>query len=179
MIRLKSLLEQGDIDVMQKPVLYYNLNANKALIALYKRIETQLQSQFTEMHFKAEIAMSGPLKPEANGVNASALKALKALQTQYPVVRLFRNATIASYRDYATQADLFVRVAKQRGGTIDKAMQKAALPGFSQHHTGKAFDISGYDAIDDNILKQFGFHRPYIQASKHRISEPWHIYYTQ
>ena len=32
---------------------------------------------------------------------------------------------------------------------------------------------------NDSILKQFGFVRPYIQASKWRISEPWHIYYTK
>jgi len=179
MIRLKTLLEQGELDVMQKPVLFYNLNTDKAMIQLYKQIENKLQDQFTEAHFKAETSMSGPLKPEANGVNSAALKALKALQNEYPEVRLFRNDKIASYRDYTTQADLFVRVASQRGGTIDKAMQRAALPGFSQHHTGKAFDISGYDAIDDNILKQFGFERPYLKASKWRISEPWHIYYKK
>jgi len=179
MIQLKTLLEQGELDVMQKPALFYNLNSNKALIQLYKQIEIKLQDQFTEAHFKAESAMSGPLKPEANGVNVSALKALKALQTQYPAVRLFRNDKIASYRDYTTQADLFIRVASQRGGTIDKAMQRAALPGFSQHHTGKAFDISGYNTITDDILKQFGFQRPYLKASKWRISEPWHIYYEK
>ena len=180
MIKLKSLLEQEfPTDLYYNPVLFYNLDANKTLIALYKQIQDKLKDKFTEAHFKAETAMSGPLKPEANGVNVSALKALKALQNEYPGVRLFRNDKIASYRDYTTQADLFVRVASQRGGTIDKAMQRAALPGFSQHHTGKAFDISGYDAIDDNILKQFGFERPYLKASKHRISEPWHIYFKK
>ena len=179
MIRLKTLLEQGDLDVMQKPVLFYNLNNNKTLIKLYKQIETELKDKFTEAHFDAEIAMSGQLKPEANGVDTSALQALKALQKQYPKVQLFRDATIASYRNYETQANLFIRVAKRRGGTISAALQKAALPGFSQHHTGKAFDISGYDVINDSILNQFGFERPYIKASKWRISEPWHIYYKQ
>jgi len=179
MIRLKTLLEQDNLDVMYKPVLFYNLNSDKSLIQLYKRIENELNDQFTEAHFDAEIAMSGPLKPEANAVNNSALQALKALQTEHPNIQLFKNSKISSYRDYATQADLFIRVAKQRGGTISAAQQKAALPGFSQHHTGKAFDISGYKDITDAILDQFGFERPYLKASKWRISEPWHIYYKK
>ena len=40
MIRLKTLLEQEfPIDLYYNPVLFYNLDANKTLIALYKQIQ--------------------------------------------------------------------------------------------------------------------------------------------
>jgi hypothetical protein len=179
MIRLKTLLEQDSLDVMYNPVLFYNLDANKTLIALYKQIQDKLKDKFTEEHFKAETTMSGGFKPAAGRVNSTAMSALTKLQEQYPTVTINRNSKRALYRDYVTQADLFVEVAMRRGGTISGAMRQAALPGFSQHHTGKAFDIKGYDTIDDNILDQFGFERPYLKASKWRISEPWHIYYKK
>ena len=180
MIRLKTLLEQEfPIELRNNPALFYNLDNNKTLIALYKQIQDKLKDKFTEEHFEAEKTMSGGLKPEAGGVNSAAMSALTKLQEKYPTVTINRNSKRALYRDYVTQADLFVEVAMRRGGTISGAMRQAALPGFSQHHTGLAFDIKGYNSIDDNILKQFGFVRPYIQASKWRISEPWHIYYTK
>lgn len=180
MIRLKSLLEQEfPTDLYYNPVLFYNLDANKTLIALYKQIQDKLKDKFTKEHFKAEKTMSGGFKPEAGRVNSAAMSALTKLQEKYPTVTINRNSKRALYRDYVTQTDLFVDVAMRRGGTISGAMRQAALPGFSQHHTGLAFDIKGYDSIDDSILKQFGFVRPYIQASKWRISEPWHIYYTK
>ena len=180
MIRLKTLLEQSsELDVMYNPVLFYNLDTNKTLIALYKQIQDKLKDKFTEEHFKAEKTMSGGFKPEAGRVNSAAMSALTKLQEKYPTVTINRNSKRALYRDYVTQTDLFVDVAMRLGGTISGAMRQAALPGFSQHHTGLAFDIKGYDSIDDSILKQFGFVRPYIQASKWRISEPWHIYYNK
>ena len=70
MIRLKTLLEQSsELDVMYNPVLFYNLDSNKTLIALYKQIQDKLKDKFTEEHFKAEKTMSGGFKPEAGGLD--------------------------------------------------------------------------------------------------------------
>ena len=68
--------------------------------------------------------------------------------------------------------------------------QGQLIPGFSEHHTGKAFDIfsteeSWWDAkpevkkwVADNA-SNYGFRVTYKTPGTLRVAEPWHLYYTK
>lgn len=93
---------------------------------------------------------------------------------------------ISGYRSYDDQVDNFGSKAKSRG--IEDTQKSNTLPGFSQHHTGKAFDIFSVDTswwnsnkdvkkwVEDNA-KKYGFKVTYTELGKLRIPEPWHLYY--
>ena len=84
-----------------------------------------------------------------------------------------------SFRDHVKQKDTFIEMAIKNGGKIKNGLRQAALPGFSQHHTGKAFDISSSNLVTDKMLSSFGFKRPYPTDTGFRMPEPWHIFYTR
>ena len=103
------------------------------------------------------------------------------------------NVTIISaFRDYAKQKKVFDDYAVSMGRA--EALKRAALPGYSEHHTGLAFDLGiyrngamatfkgdgSYAWFKDNSYK-FGFILRY-PAEKSSITkivhEPWHFRYV-
>lgn len=155
-------------------VLKTYLSSTPSLIPLYKEIENKLGDKFKKKHFDQEIKYSGGLKSTATGLSQNTLKNLNKLLLKYG---LKGKVTVDadSFRDYKKQKDVFIRNAVKHGGSIDDGLRQAALPGFSQHHTGKALDISGHKFITDDMLKSFGFRRPYKNDTGFRMPEPWHI----
>ena len=111
--------------------------------------------------------------------------AIKKWASKYPEIK--KRPIISGYRSYDTQARNFGRKAKKRG--IDDTQKANTLPGFSQHHTGKAFDVFSVESnwweerpdfrdwIAENAPK-YGFEVTYKDANSGRIVEPWHLYYT-
>ena len=99
------------------------------------------------------------------------------LKKQFPNITYSNN----SYRTYQNQKDVFLTVAKQHGNTISGALTQAALPGFSQHHTGKSLDLANYkqngvSPLTPDILQKYNFKLPYATQTSLRMAEPWHIY---
>ncbi len=173
MIRLKYLMEQIDDSVLQA-----NLKNKPQLIPLYQEIEKALGDKFTQKHFDDEKRYSGGLKDEAGGLNSKAVQQFNAMKTANGLKSIIQPN---SYRDYKKQKDTFLKYATDpggKGGKISKGLSQAALPGFSQHHTGKAFDVTNSRTITNAMLKQYGFSRPYVVNSGFRIEEPWHIFYN-
>jgi len=96
---------------------------------------------------------------------------------------------VSGYRGYMTQATVFGSKMKERGQTVSQRQRVSALPGFSQHHTGKTFDIISIDDsfwdenpdvkkwVEDNVGK-YGFKITYPTNGILRNAEPWHIYYV-
>lgn len=180
-IELTDVISYGGKKTPQQPpkqVLINNLKLKPELIPLYQEIETVLNDKFTQNHFDQEMAYSGGLKDVATGFSSDAVTSFKNMVKNFGLagVKIKTN----SFRDYVTQKDTFIYYAlKKPGHTINGGLRRAALPGFSQHHTGKAFDISSSNLVTDQMLSLYGFKRPYPIDTGFRMPEPWHIYYTK
>ena len=147
------------------------------LINVLKGLETKHHVKFTQKHFDDEVKLSGGIKLENGGYNPAALSAFKQLQQACKGKGLYYDED--SYRTYEKQGELF-GLLLTKWGTIDKAMGLRSIPGYSQHHTGKAFDIKPDEArpaVAQNAAK-FGFIFPYKEDGI-RMAEPWHIYYNK
>lgn len=96
------------------------------------------------------------------------------------------------YRSFIEQENIIKEAAKNK--PIEAVLKKAAPPGFSEHHTGLAMDVSGM--IDENGIHvtenkdafawladnchKFGFMIKNLKGKEHitgTIYEPWHIRY--
>jgi len=173
---ISVMINEDDDFNVTNDVLSTYLSGNTELTKIYEQIETELNDKFQTDHFEQEIKYSGGLKDLSGGISETA-------QTKFNemVSKLFlKNKVVinqSSYSDYNKQKEIFVKMAKKHGGTISNGLRQAALPGFSQHHTGKALDISNSNLISDKVLNDYGFIRPYKTDTKFRMPESWHIYY--
>lgn len=161
----------------ENSVLEKYLKNKPELIPLYKQIEKSLGDKFTDDHFMKEIQYSGPLKNENGGLTPETIKNFKLMVKQIGLTGA--KYSDQSYRDYNLQKDTFLKYAREKGGTISNGLKQAALPGFSQHHTGKALDFKPYQSVSDGTLKKFGFIRPYKIDTGFRMPEPWHILFIK
>ncbi len=149
------------------------LKSKPELIPLYQGIERVLNDKFTEKHFTDEIKYSGGLKELSGGILSSTIKNFNNLKKEVPGISYGKK----SYRSYEVQKDVFLDSANAHGNTISGGLYQAALPGFSQHHTGKALDMSsGVSRLNSNILQKHNFILPYPTKTSFRMAEPWHIY---
>ena len=134
-------------------------NDNKLPSGVLSSIEKLKKSPYnlniTQDHIDKEFKMEGGSRPDNGGVNKEAEKKVKELiidcKLAYPNVK-YPSDIVSGYRSYDDQVLNFGSKAKTRG--IDDTQKSVTLPGFSQHHTGKAFDIfsvesSWWDANKD------------------------------
>lgn len=95
---------------------------------------------------------------------------------------------ISGFRSVHRQAEIF-RDKLKRGQTPAEILRVTAVPGFSEHHTGRAIDIGtpGYLALEEDFgsteafrwlernAAAFGFRLSYPRDNPHGIAyEPWH-----
>ena len=176
-IIIKKIISEESIQLTNNsinPILNKYLKSKPELIPLYQGIEIKLGDKFTEKHFTDEIKYSGGLKELSVGILSSTIENFNKLKKEVPGIRYGKK----SYRSYELQKDVFLKYAKKRGGTISGGLYQAALPGFSQHHTGKALDIlSGVSGLTSKILQKHNFILPYPKKTSFRMAEPWHIYF--
>ena len=98
---------------------------------------------------------------------------------------------ISGFRSHAYQAGIFAR-KMARGLDISQILTVNAAPGFSEHHSGRAIDISspGLPAAEESFehsvafdwlsrhAADFGFRLSYPRGNSHGITyEPWHWYW--
>jgi LAS superfamily LD-carboxypeptidase LdcB len=156
---------------------------------LMDKLENDYTVKITQKHIDAEFKQEGNFRPDAGSVNSEALtkitKLIKDCKSANPDVTY--PADIKSgYRSYIDQVKNFGGKAKKRG--IEDAQASNCLPGFTQHHTGKAFDIFStetswwrdHSKVKDwvaNNCKTYGFKVTYTKLNQLRIPEPWHLYY--
>jgi hypothetical protein len=114
------------------------------------------------------VPVSGPmgtayLPPSA----AQNLEALRQTSQQQLGVDVYPAGPLSGYRTYAQQAELYREYQAGQGPL-------AAVPGTSEHETGRALDLgsmSGRQAVD-----QFG--APYGWVKLEAPTEWWHVSYT-
>jgi len=173
---IKKIISEESIQLTNNsinPILNKYLKSKPELIPLYQGIERVLNDKFTEKHFTDEIKYSGGLKELGGGILLSTIENFNNLKKEVPSIRYGKK----SYRSYELQKDVFLDSANAHGNTISGGLYQAALPGFSQHHTGKALDISsGVSRLNSNILQKHNFILPYPTETSFRMAEPWHIY---
>ena len=95
---------------------------------------------------------------------------------------------VSAYRSADYQLGI-VRRKRERGIAIEDILKVSAAPGYSEHHSGRAIDVTtpGYAALEEEFekspafrwlarhAKRFGFRLSYPRSNKHGIAyEPWH-----
>ncbi|HET8942312.1 MAG TPA: M15 family metallopeptidase [Rudaea sp.] len=95
---------------------------------------------------------------------------------------------VSAFRSVEYQLGI-LRRKLDRGQSIAEILRVSAAPGYSEHHTGRALDIStpGYAALEEEFehspafawlstnAQLHGFHLSYPRANPHSIAyEPWH-----
>lgn len=98
----------------------------------------------------------------------------------------------SAFRSVGYQVTIIER-KKQRGQSIDEILSVSAAPGYSEHHSGRAIDVTtpGSRALETefedtlafewlvNNAERFRFRLSYPRNNRHGILyEPWHWYYT-
>ena len=95
---------------------------------------------------------------------------------------------VSAFRSVAYQRDLIIRKLAT-GQPLDDILKVIAAPGYSEHHTGRALDLTSPDCppLEQQFETTaafawlqahaggFGFHLSYPRGNPHGISyEPWH-----
>jgi hypothetical protein len=158
------------------------------LIGILKGIETSLGEKFTDQHFKTEIQYSGGLKQEAGGLLPEVINAFNKMKNESGCSDIFIKENAISYRSYDDQKNQFIQEAsKYQQDKINNALKRVAIPGFSQHHTGKSIDYGGnticlrknaWPSGNYGTANKWGFTLPYMAAGIKRMEEPWHLFYV-
>jgi LAS superfamily LD-carboxypeptidase LdcB/peptidoglycan hydrolase-like protein with peptidoglycan-binding domain len=200
MVKIIRLTEQDLYRIVKRVLnesIKDNLPSNKAL----EKLEKDYSVKIEDSHIESEREQEGVDYYEDNGgVDSKSKEQLKkllsALYLQFKNAPKDKNSNcdnipgcISGYRGYMTQANVFGNKMKSRKQSVSQRQKVSALPGFSQHHTGKTFDIlsvedSFWDSnpeikkwVEDNVSK-YGFKISYPSNGSLRNAEPWHIYYV-
>ena len=165
---------------------------------LMDKLKTDWGVNITQSHIDKEYQMEGDVRPDAGRVNEVALtqitKLISDCKKANPTVN-FPNTIkhgvsglVSGYRSYDYQVKNFGTKVRDKGRTIENVQASNCLPGFTQHHTGKAFDIFSTETdwwdknpnvkkwVADNC-KKYGFKVTYTKPNQLRIPEPWHLFY--
>jgi LAS superfamily LD-carboxypeptidase LdcB len=174
-----------------------NNQSSSEISKLPKNIQnsiSQLKNSYgitiTDEHIKKEFEQEGGYREDSGGVNSEASsqinKLIRDAKNKFPKLKNTKGI-ISDYRSYSDQVKNFGSKAKSRG--IDDTQRANTIPGFSQHHTGKAFDIFSVETswwnkntdVKDWVAKnapKYGFDVTYKKQGPLRIAEPWHLYYV-
>ena len=100
---------------------------------------------------------------------------------------------VSAFRSIARQAEI-IEEKRKKGIQEAEIFRVSALPGFSEHHSGRAIDINteGYEPLEEDfenssafiwLLKhaaRFGFRLSYPRKNKYCIAyEPWHWFHER
>jgi zinc D-Ala-D-Ala carboxypeptidase len=95
---------------------------------------------------------------------------------------------VSAFRSIEYQIGI-VKRKLERGQSIDQILRVSAAPGFSEHHSGRALDITtpGFAVLEEEFeksaafawlstnAKDYGFRMSYPRDNRHGITyEPWH-----
>ena len=146
--------------------------------------------EILQKHIDNEFKQEGAIRPDNGGEDTQAKKEINKLIKDAKLEfgsRLDGKGIISGYRSYKTQADLNIRDIPKKGG-VEQEQKSRTLPGFSEHHTGKCFDIFSVETgwwnrnsdiknwVAENAGK-YGFRVTYQKQGVLRMAEPWHLYY--
>jgi peptidoglycan hydrolase-like protein with peptidoglycan-binding domain len=172
---------------------------NSSVLKALQSVETTYGVKITDDNVNDELAQEKQIYPDNSGIDSSALSELKKLlsdlYSKFPNAPEDSNSNcdgvkgcVSGYRGYSTQVKTFGSKISRDGG-VSNRQKFSALPGFSQHHTGKGFDILSVEPswwnknsdikswVANNVCK-YGFKVSYPTQGVLRSAEPWHLFYT-
>jgi LAS superfamily LD-carboxypeptidase LdcB len=193
----KELKNYENSSIFKSPTKSKSKESSNEISKLPKNIQNSISQlnksygiKITDEHIKRELEQEGGYREDSGGVNSEASeqinKLIRDVKNKFPKLKNI-TGIISDYRSYSDQVKNFGSKAKSRG--IDETQRANAIPGFSQHHTGKAFDIFSVDTswwnknsdVKDWVAKnasKYGFDVTYKKQGSLRIAEPWHLYYV-
>jgi D-alanyl-D-alanine carboxypeptidase len=95
---------------------------------------------------------------------------------------------VSAFRSIEYQLGI-IRRKLERGQSMEQILRVSAAPGYSEHHSGRALDVTtpGFAALEEEFenspayawlkkhARHFGFHLSYPRKNPHGIAyEPWH-----
>ncbi|QOC24182.1 D-alanyl-D-alanine carboxypeptidase family protein [Wenzhouxiangella sp. AB-CW3] len=98
---------------------------------------------------------------------------------------------VSAYRSIGYQMNI-LRKKLNEGRTLKHILRVSAAPGYSEHHSGRAIDLSTIDCkpLEEDFAETrayqwlqanarfFGFRESYPRKNRHQLAwEPWHWYY--
>ena len=188
------ILESDRIEILKKYGLL-NEKVSRDLPSSIKNALSSVEKKYgvtiDDSHVDNEMNQEGQYYEDNGSENTNAKsqisKLLSALKNEFPNLGS-QGKVVSSYRSYSKQVDTFGGKIKRDGG-VPQRQRYSALPGFSQHHTGKAFDIisvepswwnqnSNVKKWVENNCKRFGFKVSYLRDGSLRKAEPWHLFYV-
>lgn len=96
--------------------------------------------------------------------------------------------SVSAFRSVEYQAGI-IRRKLNTGQSMTQILAVSAAPGYSEHHSGQALDIStpGYEPLEEEFenspafewlnksASEFGFNMSYPRNNRHKVAyEPWH-----
>ena len=157
--------------------------------AAINKLKTVYGLTITKNHIDKEFEQEVNYRADAGKENKDARTEINKLITDCKnKFSKVKGGVVSGYRSYQDQVDNFGGKAVKRG--IDNTQKSVALPGFSQHHTGKTFDIFSTEEswwnnnpdvkkwVADNA-GNYGFEITYKTQGRLRVAEPWHLYYKR
>jgi len=163
------------------------------------QVERTYGVKITDDNIEKEFEQEGNYYKDNGKIDPNAFESLKKLlndlYSNFPDAPKSSNdncnkqqGCVSGYRGYNTQATTFGGKIQSQGG-VSGRQRASALPGFSQHSTGKTFDILSVDPawwesykniknwVATNVCK-YGFKISYPTNGVLRMAEPWHLYFT-
>lgn len=154
-----------------------------------QKMENDFGVDITDNHISKELEQEGGWQKDSGGEDPQARKQIEKLISSAKSEfgdRIPSKSIVSGYRSYGDQVRNFGNKAQKRG--VDNTQTSNAIPGFSQHHNGKTFDIFSVETswwnqnldIKDwvaNNCDDFGFKVTYKTKGPLRIAEPWHLTY--
>lgn len=95
---------------------------------------------------------------------------------------------VSAFRSVEYQLGILKRKL-ERGQSMEQILRVSAAPGYSEHHSGRALDVTtpGFAALEEEFenspafawlkrhARRFGFHLSYPRRNPHGLAyEPWH-----
>jgi len=184
------LWKLGNVEEPDGELDFINELPSEIKMAL-KKVEDCFNEKIIGDHLSSEKKQEGvDYYPDNGGVDPNAkkslLKLLSAFALKYPEVKSY--SVVSDYRSYDKQVSAFCKKNNSEK-KISERQKWSALPGFSQHSTGKTFDLFSVEPdwwnsrpelknwLKDNA-PDYGFKVSYPSKGVLREPEPWHIYYT-
>ena len=189
---MKNLINEEIIRVKElMGILNENITVNipEIIKSKLRSVETKYNVKITDTNVNDELNQESQYYEDNGGEDTKAReqidKLVSKLKQTFPKIN---KGVVSAYRSYDKQVDTFGSNIARDGG-VSKRQKYSALPGFSQHHTGKTFDIvsvepSWWNKNSDvkkwvvNNCGDFGFKISYPIDGVLRKAEPWHLYYV-
>lgn len=164
--------------------IYLQLDIDEILLANY-RLERCEQAPIADLEV-VDIDFEG--KPFVLVKSAATAWRKMSKSAQFDHIKL---EPFSGFRSYVHQQRLIAR-GLERGRTMEEILRSVALPGYSEHHTGRAVDIctEGKYELTEAFeqtkafawlianANRFDFRLSYpISNSKGIIYEPWHWFF--